>query len=345
MTDISIPTPTLGSTSAGYAGGQYPKTRSMGQFDRLQVGSFQVAVEDQLITKRYFGLRHTDTFFDALLSSKDGQFYLISNAVQSTADGSLIAVPWLGAFQSTTEGMVPDSRYSPWTGAATQDMTPDNRVVYSLSEMGNPETFDFDEASLAWSSANQDIQLAGTLAGNGTQWRLPWREPDGNTSEIFYNQQGYNVQGTYYGELVTGHIVLETMWGNENYADTWWVRNRVGHWAFFVNNYGDGSSEYGQFLCGEYGARGAVVVNDKGEEVLKTTNINVAEDPEGRFVYEFGNGDKWEFVSDPTRSFPAFGTTRLLVGAARRLDEQREIVTANGTNMTAERIGRTETFQ
>ena len=79
MTDISIPTPTLGSTSAGYPGGEYPKTRSMGQFDRLQVGGFQVAVEDQLVTKGYFGLRHTDTFFDALLSSRDGQFYLISN--------------------------------------------------------------------------------------------------------------------------------------------------------------------------------------------------------------------------------------------------------------------------
>ena len=90
MTDISIPRPTLGSTSAGYAGGQYPKTRSMGQFDRLQVRSLQVAVEDQLITKRYFGLRHTDTFFDALLSSKDGQFYLISNSVQSTADAERV---------------------------------------------------------------------------------------------------------------------------------------------------------------------------------------------------------------------------------------------------------------
>jgi hypothetical protein len=160
----------------------------------------------------------------------------------------------------------------------------------------------------------------------------------------FYNQQGYFVEGVYYGEQVAGHIVLETMRGNENYGDTWWVQNRVGHWAFFVNNYADDSSEYGQLLCGEHGARGAVIVNDQGDEILDTTDINASE-ADGRVVYDFGTGDRWEFISDPTRSFPAFGTTTLRAGAAKRLDEHREIVQANGTYLTADRMGRPEKFQ
>jgi hypothetical protein len=342
---IPIPTPSLGATSLGYPGGTYPPSRRMGQFDKLQTGSFQVAAEDQLVSKRYFGLRHTDTFFDALVTSSAGQFYLISNAVQSGADGSLAAAPWLGAFQATPDGMVPDPRYVAWTGRAVQTLSAEGRVTYSLPDVANPEEFSFSDTDLEWKSANGDVQLSGALAGNGTQWRLPWREPDGTTGEIFYNQQGYRVEGTYYGEPVAGHIVLETMWGNENYGDTWWVRNRVGHWAFLVNNYADGSSEYGQFLCGEYGARGAVLVNEKGEEVLNTTNINAVENDDGRVVYDFGNGDQWEFISDPTRGFPAFGTTRLRVGSARRVNEERTIVDGNGTYLTAERMGETESFR
>lgn len=341
MTDA----PTLGETSAGYPGDEYPKTRRMGQFDRLQLGGFTVVPEDQLVTKRYFGLRHTDTFFDALVTSDSGQFYLISNAVKSGADGSLTAAPWLGAFQASPDGMVPDPRYAAWTGRAVQTLTDGGRVTYSLPDMPNPEEFSFGATSLEWKSATGDVHLAGNLAGNGTQWRLPWREPDGATDEMFYNQQGYSVEGTYYGERVAGHVVLETMWGNRNYGDTWWVANRVGHWAFMVTNYADGTSEYGQFFCGEYGARGAVVVNEKGEEVVNTTNVNATDDERGRVVYDFGNGEQWEFVPDATRGFPPFGTTMLRVGSARRVDEKREIVNANGTYFTADHLGRSATFQ
>jgi hypothetical protein len=250
----------------------------MGQFDRLTIGSFEVVPEDQLVTQRYFGLRHTDTFFDALLTSADGQFYLISNAVRSAADGSLAAIPWLGALRATPDGMVPDPRYVPWTGSAVQTLSSDGRVLYSLPDIARPEALGFDAASLEWTGTSGDIHLVGDRAGSGTQWLLSWRQPDGPTGQMFYNQQGYRVAGTYYGEPVSGHVVLETMWGNESYGDTWWLPNRIGHWAFFVNTYADGTSEYGQILCGEYGARGAVIVDATGTELVCTTNVNVTQE-------------------------------------------------------------------
>ena len=317
----------------------------MGQFDRLQLGAFSVVPEDQLTSRRYFGLRHTDTFFDALLMSSAGQFYLVSNAVQSGPGGSLVATPWLGAYQASLDGMVPDPRYVAPSGPASQNLEPDGRVRYSLGEGPDSEEFSFSGSALEWKGAAGRVSLSGALAGNGTQWRLPWREPDGPSGEIFYNQQGYSVDGTYQGESVTGHVVLETMWGNENYGDSWWVKNRVGHWAFFVNNYADGTSEYGQILCGEYGARGAIIVNDQGEAVVNTTNVNASEDEAGVVRYELGKGEEWEFVADPTRAFPEFATTRLSVGAARRVNEPRPIVRANGTCITTERMPAPEPFQ
>jgi hypothetical protein len=93
---------------------------------------------------------------------------------------------------------------------------------------------------------------------------------------MLYTQQGYHVTGTYHSEAVAGHVVLESMWGNDSYGSTWWLPNRIGHWGFFVNTYTDGSSEYGQVLCGEYGARGAVIVDGEGVELVCTATVNVS---------------------------------------------------------------------
>jgi hypothetical protein len=321
----------------GYPGGGYPSPRRMGQFDRLQVGGFEVVPEDQVVTRTYFGLRHQDTFFDALFTTASGTFQLISHDVRSAADGSLSAFPFLGAFRSTPAGMVPDPRYAPWSGAITQTLSADGRIVYAVPQASSPAEVSFDGVSLEWTSTSDDIHLSGELSGNGTQYRLGWRQPDSATGEMFYNHQGYSVEGAYFGEPATGHVIVETMWGSDHYTDTWWVQNRVGHWASFANNYDDGSSEYGQILCGEYGARGAVIVDRTGQPVVCTTNVNAYEEANDRVRYEFGNGETWVFIADPSHGFD-FPGTRLGVGCARRQDEKRGIVNGNGTYLTAQRM-------
>jgi hypothetical protein len=331
------------TTSDGYPAGHYPIPHRMGQFDRLQLAAFEVVPEDQLVTMPYFGLRHTDTFLDVLLTGSSGKFYLISNVVRDDASGALTGAPWLGATESTPNGLVPDPRYQPWVGAASQLLTSGNKIEYSVQDTAQAEDFSFDEGSFEWKTANGNIHITGTNAGSGTSWRLPWREPEppqgtGGTDEMFYNQQAYRVEGTYYGEHVKGHVVLETMWGTEDYASTWWVQNRIGHWAFVAVNYTDGSSEFGQILCGEYGARGAVISNDKGEAVINTTDVNAYDEGNGRILYDFGHGKKWEFIADPTRGFPLIGTTTLGIGFARPIDGERKIASADGVYLTAVRM-------
>jgi hypothetical protein len=316
----------------------------MGQFDRLMVGGFKVTPEDQLVTRTYFGMPHTDTWFDAFLTTASGQYYVISHDIWSEG-GKLRPTGVLGAFKLTPDGLAADERYAKWTDApTTQTLTADNKILYSVAGAAGHEEVCFDGAGLSWRRADDGMSLNGPLAGNGTSWRLSWRKPGGDTGEMFYNHQGYAVEGTYFGEPVTGHVIVETMWGNEHYPETWFVNNRIAHWAAFAINYEDGSSEYGQFLCGEYGARGAVVVDNTGREVACTTNINAVDHPDGRVEYELGNGERWEITAAPNRIL-SFPRTKVLFGEARRIGDTRKIARATATYLTADHIPPPEKFQ
>jgi hypothetical protein len=321
----------------GYPGGTYAQPRRMGQFNWLKTAGFVVHPEDQVITRKYFGLRHTDTWFDAFVTGSSGNFYLFSHDVQSDADGALAAAGIIGGFRTTPSGLEPDERYGQWSGTVTQTLTPDNRIVYAATGPTSAEEVSFGETAFEWKSENGDIQLAGALSGQGTQWHHAWRRPDDDTGEMFYNQQGYSVEGTYFGESVSGHVMVETMWGNENYPNTWFVQNRIGHWASFMNDYDDGTSEFGQILFGEYGARGAVIVDNTGREIVCTTNLNAFEEADGQVRYEFGNGETWQFWVDP-RIALSFPRTQLGFGGCKRVDEQRTIVKASGSYLTADHL-------
>ncbi len=327
----------------GYSKGAYPEPRRMGQFNWLQMAGFTVHPADQVVTRSYFGLHHTDTWFDAFLTGSSGNFYLFSHNVKS-AEGKLGAAGIIGGFVATPSGLVPDERYGQWSGPVISELTTDNRITYSATGPTSGEEVSFGMTSFEWASENGDIQLTGQLCGQGTSWHHAWRRPDDETGEMFYNHQGYSVDGTYFGESVSGHVIVETMWGNENYTDTWFVQNRIGHWSSFMNNYEDGASEYGQILVGEYGARGAVIVDNAGRERVCTTNVNAFDAGKGNVRYEFGNGETWEFWVDP-RCALSMPRTSLGFGGCKRIGETRSIARASGSYLTADRLPPTQPFQ
>jgi hypothetical protein len=334
--------PDLEATPDGYPDGAYPLPRRMGQFSRLQMGGYRVVPEDQLVSRTYFGLPHTDTWFDALLTTASGDYYVISHDVWSE-DGAMRPAGLLGALKATAEGLTPEPRYANWDGPITQSLTPDGQVRYDVASSHGSEQVTFDATSFAWRADTGDLVLRGSNSGGGTMWRHSWRRPDGETGEMFYNQQGYAVDGTLFGEAVTGHVVIETMWGNEHYMNTWFVQNRIGHWAFFAIDYDDGTSEFAQFLCGEYGARGAVVTDGNGVEVLNTANINAVELPDGGIRYEVGNNEEWEVSVEPSRAL-SFPRTRLGFGTARRIGDPRKVVRSTCSYLIADHIPADEPF-
>ena len=299
------------TTRAQDSGYRYPSPPLIGAWEQVLIGTFQPFPEDQLVTKTYWGLHHTETWLDFYLRNDSGKYYLTSNALQSSADGSqLTANPWLErGLQSSANGMVVDPRTKQWTGTASQELTAEAKVKYTATNGARAETISFDDKTAEWKSENGDIDLKGTLVSPGINWLLPYREQSGETDEIYYAAQSYKVDGTYHGEPVKGYVQIEHFFGTTTYRDSWWWRNRLGNWVYWNNEYADGSQEYGQFLCGEYGARGAAVANDKGEQVLNTREINATAGQGGNINYEIAKHGRFEYIDDPTGRLPKTSAT------------------------------------
>lgn len=310
----------------------YPTPHRLGMFDNLQLGSFQYNAEDELVTKRYSGMPFQHVIWDFELNDDEGKFYLASPAIRADPDPSnLVAFPWLGVGfeEGPSGGLVPDPDYKSWGGAATQTMTPDGKMQYSATSANGVEVITNDPDTFEYTTENGAVNLTGKRSGGGTTWNLPWREPDGSTNTFLYNIEGYKVKGTWYGEQVTGHVVNENMWATVPYRASWWVRNRIGSWSFFSTEYKDGTSESGQFLCGEYGFRGAIVTNRKGKSTVNTTEINAYDKPYG-YLYELGNGERFKFVDDPG---PSSGTP-FHFGQAYRAGDKNKVKSSDGVGFT-----------
>ena len=327
------PTP---NTPEPYPNCTYPSPHQLGMYDRMATSSWDFASPDVLATRTYLGMPHQHTIYDYFLRNDQGKFYLGSNAILGPG-GSLTAFPWfgVGAFQGPgpggPPGLTPDPRTHAWTTGSpvTQTLTPDGKVQVDATTSASPggQQITYDRNSFKYAAANNEINLNGSQTGGGTNFNLPWREPNGNTNDFFYNVNSYKVEGTYQGEHVTGHVFVETMWSDVAYRASWWVRNRIGNWAFFDIDYKNGTSETGQFLCGEYGARGAIVTDQTGKSTVSTDRINASLKPNGT-KYRLGNGEKWKMVSDPNL---ALGTIQ--IGAIRRSNEKRKIKSADAVQI------------
>src|SRR5262245_20329532 len=239
-----VPSGCVGTVSATqYPNCTYPSPHAMGMFDRMASAGFQFNPADQDINKTYFGMPQRHVIWDLLMTNDQGKYYLVSPSVLNNA-GTLTALTWTGGGlqESPSGGLVPDPRHALWGGPATFSLA-GGKITYSTTSNGangGPETITYDQNSWKYDAPNSDIHLTGVQSGGGTSWNLPWREPSGATNDFFYNIHGYKIQGTYHGEHVTGHAVLENMWATTPYFTSWWVRNRIGHWSFFNIDYKNG---------------------------------------------------------------------------------------------------------
>lgn len=327
------------AVAGGYPDGHYPSPLRMGMWDHFLIGAFQPVGSDQLSTATYWGLRHTNTWNDLYVRTSTGTLYVVAHQLMQAQPGDPLTAAPAVALQSSPQGFVPDTCDRPWAGTATETLTADDSVQRTVAEAnGQQETVVFGPRRFEWKSADPNyIDVTGTLVTPGTQFLLPWRDPTGSTDEMYYLAQYYEVHGTYCGHrIIDGHAQIENVWGNVSYQNTWWVNNRIGHWTTWTNTYSDGTKETGQFLCGEYGARGAVIVNNKGRVVLDTTQIN-AVDEGNRIVYRFGNGSEWEFLKDPPSS-ASFGSTQIANGLVKRVGDNRKIVRHSATYLISQRM-------
>lgn len=324
--------------AAGYPNGRYPSPLRMGMFDHLQMGTFEPLGEDQLKSDVYWGMPHRDTFVDLLVWHND-TFYETANLLsQQSQAGPLSASPLSLALRTSSTGAVPDTCHKPWTGEAAEDLLADDHIKTTIADGTGIEQVIYGPEHFAWTSTNNGeyIDLQGTLVSPGIDWLLPWRDPSGATEQFYYTNQYYRVTGTYCGMPVHGYVDLEHTWGMHNYLNTWWVMNRVGSWSNWSTKYADGTQEQGMFLCGEYGERGAVVVNNKGQVEVDTIDdsarveYNKDRTAARRIVWTMPNGEKWQYIDDPKGDlFTGQPGVALGVGLVERVGEKRQIIDHN----------------
>jgi hypothetical protein len=330
----------------------------LGQLDQLpqrgtwKMGIFEPRGQDMDMRAQYYGLRHTDTWLDLFVRDAAGEWYVTAQHMVANPDGTMITngvLLNLGLMsQPAGIAMIPNPAFRHWSDGATQALTGDDHVQWGLSGPFAPETLIYGPARFDWKSTDGAIDLTGELVAPGSWYYLPTPTEAGDElSEMYYANQYYKVAGTYSGADVTGYVIIENLWGNVRYDDTWWVNNRAGNWTAWTTSYDDGTTEYGQFFVGPYGARGGVISNDKGELVLQSNQINgtidqrdAVETPQ-HIHFEFGNGDEWEYVGDPTATIlPQIGLgTSLSNGVVHRVGETRKITSAHAVQLTAHDIG------
>jgi hypothetical protein len=324
--------------------------------DAMKLGIFQPAGQQLLSSNTYYGLRHTDRWFDMLVTDTSGTYYLTTNAIgRPSADAPLQVLPPLhpglpAGFASSPAGMIPNLCNRPWVGDVSEELTQDDHITSTVADVGGTEQLTFGPQHFSWSSPGY-VDLHGTLASPGINWYLPSTYSNGSPDPIYYLAQYYAVDGTYCGHDVHGYVYVENMWGAEDYSDTTWVKNRAGHWIFWTNEYDDGTREYGQFLCGEFGARGAAVADSTGRQVLNTSQINAVQQTDAagnttRIDYRFGDGEHWEYTGDPSRNIPIGATgTSLGGGIVQRVGETRKIVRHDAVQLVAKHMCAHETLK
>lgn len=271
ISDEPVPNPAQAPDEApgpeSYSDNQYPLPRATGQLSFITAGAFYPYGPDQIAATEYWGLRHTDSWSDILVrGEKTGKLYMIANDMIRAQPGASLTAGLSFGYESAPDNMKPTACHKPWTGEAPPErIEGDNVVRTAVNADGQMEVITYGPEILSWKTRDSGhVDLEGTLATPGSQFLLPWRDATGATSAMFYQKQYYSVQGTYCGETVKGHVMIENIWGDVPYSQSWWVQNRVGSWASFITEYDDGTRESGTFLCGEYAAKGALIVNDKG---------------------------------------------------------------------------------
>jgi hypothetical protein len=308
----------------------------------FHLNDFEPRGQDMQIGRKYFGMHHTDVWFDMLVTNSSSTYHLTTYDMEQSAYGAPLTEGGLsvGVESSPVGQMVPDPDFEPFLSGSEKLIAGDN-LQYTFQSVATTDTITFGPRSFSWKAADGNgIQLTGTLVAPGADWYLSWSSPPaGSPGRMLYGAVYYNVTGTYYGQPVRGYVYVENMWGDTNYDNTWWVQNRHGHWVFWTDRYADGTQEYGQFLCFDDAAhpRGALITNNLGQVELKTTNFDEFEsqDSDGdisHIYYVFGDGTPtMEYTPDPDRQVTPGGG--LGAGQVERIGETRPIVQSDAVEL------------
>jgi hypothetical protein len=307
----------------------------------MQDGCYVPAGASLLDTNTYYGLGHTDTWLDTYLTSASGQYFITTHHMAQGANGSLTEPPSglsIG-LMSTPLGyqMVPDPNFKPWT-SETQESLHDGDVTYFITDPTTTEQLTYGAKSISWTSSDGMLNIHGTLTAPGNSYfmRTPPASVSTAPSDFLYGNVYYRVSGNYHGQAVHGYLMIENLWSETEYDSNYWVKNRVVNWLAWTDTFTNGTTEYGQFFCGDDGYTGAVITNNTGQLLVDTHELTATEeskDPLGTPLlihYVLGNGMQFNYIGNEQHvaiageAAPSLGT-ELADGRVVQVGDKRAI--------------------
>lgn len=304
------------------------------------VGFFRPEADQGVVTRSYFGLVLEGTWFYGILRTADGRsFAMLRKAVGYTTRDIAIMV-------SDDVGLRADprSKQASIGGKVGRNLVDGYDVTTGGSSRGANFEVRLGGDDFTWTehgTEGQILDIRGTLAAPGFHVYVPWRTaedeagPTGEPGALYYTSTPYFAEGTMFGEPVTGFFAVDQSylphgvdWNNSA------IWNRLqGGWNVFANEYTDGSVEWGHMSIGTDRFRFAAVASSAGT-IVDSHDVKAKidwHDPEfvDRITFDVGDGQPWEFVTDPNGQMVEFSAARPgwsgHAGVLRRVGETREL--------------------
>jgi hypothetical protein len=287
------------------------------------VGFFRPEADQGVVTQTYFGLVLEGTWFYGIMRTAAGRSYaMLRKAVgYTTRDIAIMASDDIGLRAD------PRSAQASIGGKVRREFVDG----YDLTAGGSARGANFEvrlgDRDFSWREQGTEgslLDIRGSLAAPGFHVYVPWRNGPGDAGT--FGEPG----ALYYTFFAVDQSYLPhgVDWNNSAI----WMRLQGG-WNVFANEYTDGSLEWGHMSIGADRFRFAVVASS--EEVLVDSRIVDAKiDWRGhefvdRITFDVGDGQPWEFVTDPNGQMVEFSAARPgwsgHAGVLRRVGESREL--------------------
>ncbi|MEO7005547.1 MAG: hypothetical protein ABI065_00830 [Terrimesophilobacter sp.] len=302
------------------------------------VGFFRPEADQHLLHKTYFGLALEGTYCYGIVHTEDGESFAFIRKVitYTTRDIAIMAA------DDTGLRVHPLSDQGVKGCKVERGYVNGREVLAGGSSRGANFEVRLGDTDFVWKEQGTDgplLDIGGDLAAPGFQVYVPWRTVAGEGGEpgepgaCYYTSTPYLAEGTMLGKPVTGffavdHSYLPNGVGWNNSAI--WMRLQGG-WNVFANEYDDGSIEWGHMSIGVDRFRFAAVTS--ADSVLVNT-LSVDDKIEwrddefvDRITFDVGDGNPWEFVTDPNGKMVDFSAARPgwsgHTGVIRRVGETR----------------------
>ena len=286
--------------------------------------------EAMMPTRNWFGLSLQHLYLYGGYRDADGVLY----AVERKFIGPMSAGLWL--MQSRDGDLrIDPSSLSTARGETKREMSPEALVFQDqLMRRAGPGRDASGEATLDLRITPRDLtwaegdlfSLEGGLIPPGIQFYVP-----SENEPFFYVSYIFRQKGTILGKPVTGYTLFDQgYWpAGRDWKDFRYFNDLQVAWEVFVNEFDDGTVEWGHLSLGRQNFNWAAVLGDHNPHVLSTdvtASVDLGEnDWAQRVVYDVG-GQEWEWTPDQGGQLTEFsaarwGGYRAQAGSTRRRGE------------------------